>query len=123
MSPDQAVLGGIPTSRNRVTHVQAPVLEIKEMRWLPCVPLSHPLVERLTGTIRRELPVQARFWNDTDLNRKLADFRHDYNSYRSRSGQDGHTPAEISGNSQSRHADLGRFSLKTHCLGLYPLAA
>jgi putative transposase len=30
------------------------VLEVEEMKSVPCAPLSHPFVERLIGTIRRE---------------------------------------------------------------------
>jgi len=31
------------------------VLGVKEIKWLPHVPVSHPFVERLIGSIRREL--------------------------------------------------------------------
>jgi hypothetical protein len=30
-------------------------------------PLSHPFVERLTGTVRREFLDQTLFWNSVDL--------------------------------------------------------
>jgi hypothetical protein len=46
---------------------------------MPEVPLSHPLVERLAGTIRRELMDQIPFWSATDLERKLLHFRDYYN--------------------------------------------
>ena len=50
------------------------VLEIDEIKTVPHVPVSHPLVERLIGTIRRELLDRLFFWNALDLERKLQQF-------------------------------------------------
>jgi len=41
----------------------------------PYTPVSHPFVERLIGTIRREYLDQILFWNSLDLKRKLEEFR------------------------------------------------
>jgi hypothetical protein len=41
------------------------------MKSVPCALLSHPFVERLIGTIRREYFDQVFFWNAADLARKL----------------------------------------------------
>src|SRR5262245_53332866 len=49
-------------------------LEIDEIKTAPHVPLSHPFVERLIGTMRREFLDQVLFWNADDLERKLAEF-------------------------------------------------
>ena len=38
------------------------VLEVTEIKTVPGVPLSHPFVERLIGTIRRECLDQTLFW-------------------------------------------------------------
>ena len=43
------------------------VLEIEEIKTVPYVPLSHPFVERLIGTIRREHLDQTLFWTTADL--------------------------------------------------------
>ena len=51
------------------------VLEIEELKIVPHVPLSHPFIERTIGTVRREFLDQTRFWNATDLERKLAGLR------------------------------------------------
>jgi putative transposase len=40
----------------------------------PYTPISHPFVERLTGTIRREYLDHTLFWNARDLNENLARF-------------------------------------------------
>ena len=43
------------------------------------MPLSHPFVERLIGTIRREYLDRVLFWTTADLEAKLIDFQHYYN--------------------------------------------
>jgi putative transposase len=43
------------------------VLEIEEIKSVPYTPVSHPFVERLIGTIRREHLHQVFFWNAADL--------------------------------------------------------
>ncbi|MHB8410299.1 MAG: integrase core domain-containing protein [Acidiferrobacterales bacterium] len=45
----------------------------------PTRPFSNPYIERLIGTIRREYPDQPLFWNVSDLERKLQEFRDYYN--------------------------------------------
>jgi transposase InsO family protein len=55
------------------------ILEIDEVKTVPHVPLSHPFVERLVGTMRREFLDHVLFWNGTDLERKLAEFQTYYN--------------------------------------------
>ena len=46
------------------------VLELDEIKTVPYVPLSHPFVERLIGTIRREFLDHVLFWNGSDLERR-----------------------------------------------------
>ena len=58
------------------------ILEIDEIKTVPHVPLSHPFVERLIGTTRREFLDQVLFWNARDLERKLAEFQAYYNAAR-----------------------------------------
>jgi transposase InsO family protein len=49
---------------------------------VPYVPLSHPFVERLIGTTRREFLDHTLFWNARDLERKLGEFKEYYNEHR-----------------------------------------
>src|SRR5258707_13782232 len=56
------------------------VLEIEEIKSIPSAPVSHPFVERLIGTIRREYFDRVFFWNPADLARKLHDYKMYYNS-------------------------------------------
>ena len=51
------------------------ILDVTEVKTVPYVPLSHPFVERLIGTIRREFLDQVPFWSSRDLERKLLLFR------------------------------------------------
>ena len=51
------------------------VLQIEEVKSVPYAPVSHPFVERLIGTVRREYLDRVFFWNVADLMRKLEAFR------------------------------------------------
>ena len=58
------------------------ILEVEEIKSIPYVPVSHPFVERLIGTIRREFLDHVLIWNAIDLGRKLEEFRNYYNENR-----------------------------------------
>jgi transposase InsO family protein len=55
------------------------ILSVDEIKTVPYTPISHPFIERLIGTIRREYLDHILFWNAQDLERKLADFRQYHN--------------------------------------------
>ena len=55
---------------------------VEEIKSVPCVPVSHPFVERLIGTIRREFLDHVLIWNAMDLEHKLEEFRIYYNENR-----------------------------------------
>ena len=99
------------------------ILEISEVKTVPYVPLSHPFIERLVGTIRRELLDQVPFWNARDLERKLVRFRDYYNRERVHASLDGITPDSKIGAPSSGPLSLARFRWKSHCRGLYQLPA
>ena len=50
------------------------ILEIDEIKTVPYVPLSHPFIERLIGTIRRELLDQVLYRNASNLKQKLMNY-------------------------------------------------
>ena len=54
------------------------VLEVTEIKTVPYVALSHPFVERLIGTMRREYLDRTLFWTTADLEAKLIDFQQYY---------------------------------------------
>jgi hypothetical protein len=51
------------------------ILEVDEIKTIPFVPPSHPFVERLIGTVRREYLDRTLFWNRGDLERKLDNYQ------------------------------------------------
>ena len=51
------------------------ILNIREIKTVPYVPRSHPVVERLIGTVRRECLDRMLFWTTADLERKLVEFQ------------------------------------------------
>src|SRR6516162_572508 len=58
------------------------ILDVTEIKSVPHVPLSHPFVERLIGTVRREYLDHILFWTAADLENKLLDFRTYFNNHR-----------------------------------------
>jgi putative transposase len=96
-----------------------------EIKSIPHTPTSHPFVERLIGTIRREYLDHILFWHAHDLERELEAFRQYYNQNRVLQSLTGETPAVVDGASQTQHADLGNYSWLPHCNSLYqaPIAA
>jgi hypothetical protein len=100
------------------------VLEVTEIQTVPHVPLSHPFVERLIGTIRREYLDRTLFWTAADLNSKLAEFQHYYNGHRAHAGLSGQLPEQPLGSSASP-ISLDSYRWQKHCRGLFqtPIAA
>ncbi len=101
------------------------VLEVDEIKAIPCTPRSHAFVERLIGTVRREYLDRTLFWNQSDLQRKLENYKAYYNQHRCHSGLAGATPAQRSGVPPPPMAKLESYSWRQHCKGLFqtPTAA
>ena len=71
------------------------MLGIEVIKSVPHTPSSHPFIERLIGTIRREYLDQTLFWGEDDLERKLKEFAAYYNEHRVHFAfADGMRPAE-----------------------------
>ena len=98
------------------------VLEVMEIKTVPYVPLSHPFVERLVGTIRRECLDRALFWTTADLEAKLREFQKYFNEHRTHAGIEGRLPD--SGGPGSP-ISLASYRWQKHCRGLHqtPIAA
>jgi hypothetical protein len=73
------------------------ILDVTEIKTVPYVPLSHPFVERLIGTIRRGYLDRILFWTAADLEAKLIDFQHYYNGHRTHAGLEGRLPGTACG--------------------------
>jgi putative transposase len=100
------------------------ILDVTEIKTVPYVPLSHPFVERLNGTIRREYLDRTLFWTTADLENNLLDFKHFYNGHRAHAGLEGRTP-EPSIDGLRSPASFRSYRWQKHCRGLYqtPIAA
>ena len=100
------------------------ILDVEEIKTVLYAPLSHPFVERLIGTIRRECLDRTLFWTAADLEMKLFEFQRYYNGYRAHAGLAGRPPASIPAEGGPR-ANLRSYRWQPHCRGLYhtPIAA
>jgi transposase InsO family protein len=94
------------------------VLEIKEIKSLPHVPMSHPFVERLIGSMRRELLDHTLFWTATDLENKLRDYQRYYNENRCHTARVGVPPVE---SNTQKVVNISRYRWEKHCRGLFDL--
>ena len=106
-----------PLYRFQQWHANLRVLGVTEIKTVPYVPMSHPFVERLIGTIRRGYLDVALFWTAVDLESKLSEFRDYYNLHRSHAGLAGkpaEEPAEV-----NVCATLKSYRWRGHCRGLF----
>jgi putative transposase len=94
------------------------VLDIEEIKSLPHVPMSHPFVERLIGSVRRELLDQTVFWTATDLENKLHDYQRYYNGHRCHTSRKGTTPVDTM---RSNVVNIKDYRWAEHCRGLFEL--
>ena len=100
------------------------VLEVTEIKTVPYVPLSHPFVERLIGTVRREYLDRILFWTRADLETGLVEFQNYYNGHRTHAALDGRLP-EPTVDGPVTPIALDSYQWRRHCRGLYqtPIAA
>ncbi len=99
--------------------------EVTEVKTVPYLPISHPFVKRLIGTIRREYLDLVPFWTAHDLENKLLSFKAFYNDQRCHYALDGDTPSERNAKIRTNVAGLDSYRWRSHCKGLYrlPVAA
>ena len=95
------------------------ILEIEPIRTIPYVPVSHPFIERLIGTIRREYLDHFLFWNSRDLQKKLNSFKIYYNEEHVHLGINGELPNDKSADQKSPPLNISNFFWKSHCNGLF----
>lgn len=97
------------------------ILEIDEVKSLPYTPQSHPFVERLIETNRREYLDCIFFSNHRDLAHKLVEFANYYNRERAHHSLGGQPPAVMSGEPRHPYANITDYSWHQHCDGLLQL--
>ena len=99
------------------------ILEIDELKSVPGIPTSHPFIERVIGTIRREYLDQLIFFGVGDLQKKLDHFQAYYNEDRVHSSLGTKTPRRMTEkNSTDRNIiSLDQYRWEPRCNGLYQL--
>ncbi len=95
------------------------ILDVTEIKSVPYVPMSHPFIERVIGTIRREYLDHVLFWNSLDLQRKLGEFKDYYNHNRTHSALSGQSPDGYSQQHNNTLADINSYAWRQHCHGLF----
>ena len=96
----------------------------QEIKSVPYAPRSHPFVERLIGTIRRECLDCTLFWTAADFEVKLVESQRYFNGYRAHAGLNGRPPAPTPEEGGARPS-LRSYRWQPHCRGLHhkPIAA
>jgi len=74
-----------PLYRFHQWHANLRILDVMEIKTVPYAALSHPFVERLIGTVRREF-LDHTLLTTTDLETKLIEFQHFGNGHRTMPG-------------------------------------
>ena len=96
-------------------------LKIDPIYSIPLTPVSHPLVERLIGSVRREYLDRLFFWNTGDLQHKLDQFRDYFNQHRGQAGIGGDLPNQRTDEIEPRIASLENHAWESHFNGLFQI--
>lgn len=99
------------------------VIDIEELKSVSGTPTSHPFIERVIGTTRREYLDHTVFFNERDLQKKLNQFQDYYNECRAHSSLGFRTPKEKAAEPITNRAvvSLDNYRWESHCKGLYQL--
>ena len=99
------------------------VLDVEELKSVPGTPTSHPFIERVIGTTRREYLDHLLFFNSRDLQNKLDQFQSYYNDVRAHSSLDIKTPTAMAYGeaADKKVVSIDLYLWKKHCNGLYQL--
>ena len=99
------------------------IVEVHELKSVPGTPTSHPFIERVIGTIRRECLDKLIFFNKLDLQRKLDHFQAYYNEDRVHSSLNLKTPKRMAEETSCEKTvvSLDQYRWQSHCNGLYQL--
>ena len=111
-------------SAKRLARI-AIILKPATLLKVPYVPISHPFIERLIGTIRREILDKTFYWHATDLQNKLELFQCYYNDERCHGSIQGLSSLQKADEKTSTVVSIHDYRWKKHCRGLFqlPIAA
>ena len=99
------------------------VLDVEELKTVPGTPTSHPFIERVIGTTRREYLDHLLFFNSRDLQNKIDQFQAYYNYIRAHSSLDSKTPAAMAFGEApvKKVVSIDHYRWKKQCNDLYQL--
>ena len=99
------------------------IINVEEIKSVPGKPTSHPFIERVIGSTRREFLDHVLFFNAHDLQNKLDTFQNYYNETRAHSSLDMKTPKQMAtaNVSDKKVVPIDRYRWESHCRGLYQL--
>jgi hypothetical protein len=88
-------------------------------------PTSHPFIERLIGSCRREYMDHIFFFNEIDLMRKLNRYMEYYNKTRVHYSLGGKVPSQKAGDLKIKQTEISSYHQKSYCNGMFkvPVAA
>jgi len=114
-----------PLFRSHRWRANLRILDVNQIKSIPYAPMSHPFIERVIGSIRREYLDHVPFWNSVELERKLGEFKDYYNNHRTHESLGGQSPAQFCSRAQQMHARIDKHAWRHHCRGLFqtPVAA
>jgi transposase InsO family protein len=105
-----------PLYRSPQWQANLRIREVAEIKTVPYVPWSHPFVERLIGTLRRECLDRTLLSTTADLERKLVDFKAYFNHHRAHTTRWGRPPEDTP---LRPIAKLESYRWESYCRGLY----
>jgi len=97
--------------------------DISEIKSVPHVPFSHPFIERLIGTVRRDFTDRTILWSKRDAELKLDLYKDYYNNFRVHDSLNGKTPFEYTDKEQNRNISLNSYRWIEKCGGLFSTPA
>ena len=95
------------------------ILDVTEIKSVPYAPISHPFIEWLIGTIRRDYLDHVPFWNSLDLERKLGEFKVYYNNHRTHAALSELSPAKFGQQANQVCVNINDYGWQQHCRGLF----
>jgi len=100
-------------------------LNIEALKSEPGKPWTHPFVERLIGSCRREYTDHIFFFNEVDLKRKLKKYQKYFNEGRVHYALDGKVPSQKTGDIEIKPAKISHYAWKSYCNDRFhvPIAA
>ena len=97
------------SGRGKFLGVVLGIFSVEHLRFVPYLPISHPFVENLVGTISREYLDFVPFCSARDLETRLRSLQGYFSGQRCHYALDGDTPSARPGKTRRMVVDLGSY--------------